>query len=64
MYVSRAAYCNDWWNASNRFKYALQIIIIRAQRPLTLCAGKVFTLSLNTFVNVNIHTNELDILSF
>nr|XP_050864461.1 odorant receptor Or1-like [Vespula vulgaris] len=53
-YVSTAAYSNDWWNAGNHFKRALQIIIIRAHRPLILSAGKVFTLSLNTFVNVSI----------
>lgn len=59
MYVSTAAYSNDWWNAGNHFKRALQIIIIRSHRPLILSAGKVFTLSLNTFVNVSISMNRI-----
>ncbi|XP_035740898.1 odorant receptor Or1-like [Vespa mandarinia] len=59
IYVSTAAYSNDWWNAGNHFKRALQIMIIRAHRPLILSAGKVFTLSLNTFVNVSISMNYI-----
>ncbi|XP_071560967.1 odorant receptor Or1 isoform X1 [Temnothorax nylanderi] len=45
-----AAYSNNWFSNSERFKRSLQIVMTRAHRPFTLSAGKVMSLSLNTFV--------------
>ncbi|KAK2578694.1 hypothetical protein KPH14_011662 [Odynerus spinipes] len=61
-YISIAAYSNDWWNADGHFKRALQIMIIRAHRPLILSAGKIFSLSLNTFVSVSISMQKMSLI--
>ncbi|XP_024868539.1 odorant receptor Or1-like isoform X4 [Temnothorax curvispinosus] len=47
-----AAYSNNWFSNSDRFKRSLQIVMTRAHRPFTLSAGKVMSLSLNTFVQI------------
>ncbi|XP_070510194.1 odorant receptor Or1 isoform X2 [Cardiocondyla obscurior] len=52
MRLVTAAYSNNWFSNSERFKRSLQIVMIRAHRPLTLSAGKVMSLSLNTFVQI------------
>lgn len=47
-----AAYSNNWFTKTERFKRDLQIVMTRAHRPLTLSAGKVMELSLDTFMQV------------
>ncbi|XP_076246661.1 odorant receptor 10 [Calliopsis andreniformis] len=50
--VVLATYWSDWWNESQNFKRAIQIIMVRAQKPLILTAGNIMELSLQTFVRI------------
>ncbi|XP_011171479.2 odorant receptor Or1 [Solenopsis invicta] len=52
MRLVTAAYSNNWFSNTEEFKRGLQIIMTRAHRPLTLSAGRVMTLSLDTFVQI------------
>ncbi|XP_053980791.1 odorant receptor Or2-like isoform X1 [Hylaeus volcanicus] len=47
-----ASYSNEWWHKTKNFKRGIQIIMIRAQRPLILTAGNIMELSLQTFVRI------------
>nr|XP_031847960.1 odorant receptor Or1-like isoform X3 [Nomia melanderi] len=49
-----AAYSNEWWQKTENFKRAIQIIMTRAQRPLILSAGNIMDISLQNFVRVSI----------
>nr|QHN69092.1 odorant receptor 6 [Sirex noctilio] len=50
--VVLAAYSGNWWKYSERYKRAVRLIMIGASRPLTLTAGSLMTLSLQTFVGI------------
>ncbi|XP_076281933.1 odorant receptor Or1 [Lasioglossum baleicum] len=50
--ISLAAYTNKWWQKTESFKQAIQIIITRAQRPLILSVGSIMELSLQNFVRI------------
>ncbi|XP_012059742.1 PREDICTED: odorant receptor 2a-like [Atta cephalotes] len=52
MRLVTAAYSNNWFSNTERFKRGLQIMMIRAHRPLTLCAGRIMLLSLDTFMQI------------
>ncbi|XP_028046728.1 odorant receptor Or1 [Monomorium pharaonis] len=52
MRLVTAAYSSNWFSNTERFKRGLQIVMTRAHRPLTLSAGRIMTLSLNTFVQI------------
>ncbi|KYM79613.1 Odorant receptor Or1 [Atta colombica] len=52
MRLVTAAYSNNWFSNTERFKRSLQIMMIRAHRPLTLCAGRIMLLSLDTFMQI------------
>jgi len=52
MRLVTAAYSNNWFSNTERFKRGLQIMMIRAHRPLILSAGRIMLLSLDTFVQV------------
>ncbi|XP_031847961.2 odorant receptor Or1 isoform X4 [Nomia melanderi] len=47
-----AAYSNEWWQKTENFKRAIQIIMTRAQRPLILSAGNIMDISLQNFVRI------------
>lgn len=47
-----AAYSSSWFSGTEGFKRALQIVMLRAQRPFTLSAGRIMLLSLDTFVQI------------
>ncbi|XP_046597653.1 odorant receptor Or1-like [Neodiprion lecontei] len=47
-----AAYEGNWWNYGKRFNRDLQLLMLRANRPLTLKAGNLLILSLETFVSI------------
>nr|AXM05152.1 odorant receptor [Campoletis chlorideae] len=51
--IALAAYSGKWWKFDNRYKNTLIILILRAQRPLVLTAGKILILSLETFTSVS-----------
>ncbi|XP_078039725.1 odorant receptor Or1 [Augochlora pura] len=50
--ISLAAYTNKWWQKTENFKQAIQIIMTRSQRPLILCVGNIMDLSLQNFVRI------------
>ncbi|KAL6255294.1 hypothetical protein P5V15_013634 [Pogonomyrmex californicus] len=52
MRLVTAAYSSNWFSNTEAFKRSLQIMMIKAHRPLTLSAGKVMLLSLDTFVQI------------
>jgi hypothetical protein len=51
--VFNAAYDSDWYNQSGRYKYFTRMLIMRAQRPVRLTAGRFGTLSLPLFSSVS-----------
>ncbi|XP_046866923.1 odorant receptor 85f-like [Drosophila willistoni] len=50
--IANAAYSNNWFDASLSCKKNLQLIAIRAQRPVELSALGYLPLSLETFKEV------------
>ncbi|XP_048507801.1 odorant receptor Or1-like [Athalia rosae] len=48
--VVYAAFMGNWWRCGERYKRALRLLMVRANRPLVLKAGNILTLSLQTFV--------------
>ncbi|VEN51609.1 unnamed protein product [Callosobruchus maculatus] len=53
--ISSAVYESDWYNMDKRVKKCLTIIMMRAQRPLTLSVGPFFTLTNDTAITVCIN---------
>ncbi|PNF21445.1 hypothetical protein B7P43_G13562 [Cryptotermes secundus] len=51
--VFNAVYESDWYNQSGRYKYFTRMLIMRAQRPVRLTAGRFGTLSLPLFSSVS-----------
>ncbi|KAJ9588215.1 hypothetical protein L9F63_018379, partial [Diploptera punctata] len=47
--VMYSAYGSGWYNGSYRYKRHLQMIIIRAQKPVVLSVGKFYDMSLKSF---------------
>jgi hypothetical protein len=54
--VYNAVYDSDWYNQSERYKYYTRMMIMRAQRPVKLTAGRFGTLSLPLFASVSVNT--------
>jgi hypothetical protein len=54
--VYNAVYDSDWYNQSERYKYYTRMMIMTAQRPVKLTAGRFGTLSLPLFASVSVNT--------
>ncbi|RLZ02204.1 Odorant receptor 39 [Cephus cinctus] len=50
--VLRMSFTSNWWEHNRRYKKALQMVMLRASRPVILTAGKLLKLSLETFVAI------------
>ncbi|XP_049794489.1 odorant receptor Or2-like [Schistocerca nitens] len=50
--VSTAAYSCSWVEGSARFKHALRILIVRAQKPLVLTAGHLYPINKGAFLSL------------
>ncbi|XP_069682447.1 odorant receptor 10-like [Periplaneta americana] len=50
--VVRAAYESSWYEASISFKSSLCMMIMRAMKPFRLTGGKLYVMSLDTFVAI------------
>nr|QZA75627.1 odorant receptor 27 [Plutella xylostella] len=48
--VAEAVYASSWQQTSLKTQRSLMLLMLRAQRPLSITAGKQFNLSLETFV--------------
>ncbi|XP_049772194.1 odorant receptor Or2-like [Schistocerca cancellata] len=48
--VCAAAYNSSWFDADARFKRSMRILMCRAQKPLSLTAGRMYPISRATFV--------------
>jgi hypothetical protein len=48
-----AVYESDWYNQSESYKFCTRMIIMRAQRPVKITAGRFGTLSLPLFASVS-----------
>ncbi|XP_033325709.2 odorant receptor Or1 isoform X1 [Megalopta genalis] len=62
--ISLAAYTNRWWQKTENFKQAIQIIMTRSQRPLILSVGNIMDLSLQNFVRSYKHRRALDSVAY
>jgi hypothetical protein len=51
--MERAVYESEWYNRSGSFKRMVQLVIARAQRPVSLTAGKLYIVSMETFAKVS-----------
>lgn len=51
--ISVAAYNTDWFGAEDSIKKNLILMMVRAQRPIKITAGKFVFLSLATLMNVS-----------
>lgn len=51
--MEHAVYESEWYNRSESFKRMVQLVIARAQRPVSLTAGKLYTVSMETFGKVS-----------
>nr|CAD7449650.1 unnamed protein product [Timema bartmani] len=50
--VGNAAFSSDWYNSSTTFKKSLMMMIMRAQKPVVLTAGRFGVLSLESFTGI------------
>nr|QAB43911.1 olfactory receptor OR32 [Oedaleus asiaticus] len=50
--VALAAYDCAWCDASSEVRHALQMVAVRAQRPLALTAGSLYPVNRATFLSV------------
>ncbi|XP_063616830.1 odorant receptor 2a-like [Cydia splendana] len=50
--LSQAVYDCDWTAKSRYFKSSMRLFVERANKPLTITAGKMFPLSLTTFTSI------------
>lgn len=48
----RAAYESPWYEASEGFKSSIRIMVVRSMKPFRLTGGKLYVMSLDTFVVV------------
>lgn len=48
----RAAYESPWYEASEGFKRSIRIMVVRSMKPFRLTGGKLYVMSLDTFVAV------------
>jgi hypothetical protein len=55
------AYDLDWYRESIKFQKTLILILVRAQRPQYLTAGKFFNISLENYRKVCNVTNMIDV---
>lgn len=54
MYVSEAAYNSDWHICGcTKYRRMLLLLMVRAQRPVYVAAGKFIPLSIETYTTVN-----------
>lgn len=49
-----AAYNSDWMNSSKEFKRSIIIFMEQTKKPMCVVGMKMFLLSLDTFITVNI----------
>nr|QHR83139.1 odorant receptor 25 [Ceracris nigricornis] len=50
--LSTSAYFSEWTAAPRRFTTALHILMARAHKPLTISAGRIYTINRSTFVSL------------
>lgn len=50
--VVRSAYECPWYEASEGFKRSIRIMVVRSMKPFRLTGGKLYIMSLDTFVAV------------
>jgi hypothetical protein len=50
--VVRAAYESPWYEASAGFQRSIRIMVVRSMKPFRLTGGKLYVMSLDTFVTV------------
>jgi hypothetical protein len=50
--VVRSAYESPWYEASEGFKRSIRIMVVRSMKPFRLTGGKLYIMSLDTFVAV------------
>ncbi|PNF29258.1 hypothetical protein B7P43_G10480, partial [Cryptotermes secundus] len=55
--VERAVSGSGWYNRSESFKRMVRLVIARAQRPVSLTAGKLYIVSMETFAKVSNRTH-------
>ncbi|PNF29688.1 hypothetical protein B7P43_G13064 [Cryptotermes secundus] len=48
--VVRSAYESPWYEASEGFKRSIRIMVVRSMKPFRLTGGKLYVMSLDTFV--------------
>jgi len=48
----RAVYESPWYEASEDFKRSIRIMVVRSMKPFRLTGGKLYVMSLDTFVAV------------
>jgi hypothetical protein len=51
-------YVSEWYNRSEGFKRMVQLVIMRAQRPVSLTAGKLYSVSMETFAKASTRIYE------
>nr|CAD7449502.1 unnamed protein product [Timema bartmani] len=56
--ISEVAFGCQWYNASPTFKFCIQNIIRRSQKPVTITAGMFGPLSLKMFMNQTMNVRE------
>ena len=54
--VHQALYGCTWYGRSESFKRTMLQVIVRAQRPVSLTAGKLYIVSMETFATVSRHS--------
>jgi hypothetical protein len=54
--VQHAVYGCKWYERSGGFNRLVLNVITRAQRPVSLTAGKLYIVSMETFAKVSNHT--------
>ncbi|CAH1397548.1 unnamed protein product [Nezara viridula] len=45
-----SAYSSDWYKADRKYRFTAQMMMLRAQRPLTLVAVKMYSVNLETLI--------------
>jgi hypothetical protein len=48
----RAAYESPWYEASESFKRSIRIMVVRSMKPFQLTGGRLYVMSLDTFLVV------------
>jgi hypothetical protein len=58
----RAANESPWYEASEGFKRSIRIMVVRSMKPFRLTGGKLYVMSLETFVVVRCLLTYIDVL--